>query len=233
MRVLMIDDNCFFTQSVELLMKDAGVNFTSADGGDEGIDLLKNYDFDLVLLDVNMPDMDGFQVIRAMRDSKINVPVMFLSADNGSETKVKAFSAGADDYVTKPFNGPELVARAKAIVRRAKGHSRSVVEIGELVIDLDTKTARVGDKLVPLTGKEYSVLEMLAIHKDTTITKEMFLNHMYGGMDEPDDKIIDVFVCKVRKKLMVASGGVNYVETVWGRGYLLRQETAIDRVKAA
>jgi two-component system, cell cycle response regulator CtrA len=129
---------------------------------------------------------------------------------------------GADDYLTKPFHKDELVARIHAIVRRAKGHAQSVIHTGDLVVNLDTKTVEVEGERVHLTGKEYQMLELLSLRKGTTLTKEMFLNHLYGGIDEPELKIIDVFICKLRKKLASATGGEHYIETVWGRGYVLR-----------
>ena len=132
--------------------------------------------------------------------------------------------------MTKPFHKDELVARIHAIVRRSKGHAQSVIKTGDLCVNLDTKTVEVNRARVHLTGKEYQMLELLSLRKGTTLTKEMFLNHLYGGMDEPELKIIDVFICKLRKKLAKASSGKNYIETVWGRGYVLR-EPAEDEVK--
>ena len=116
----------------------------------------------------------------------------------------------------------ELSARIKEIVRRSKGRCESTIRTGKLVVNLDTRDVSVDDQPVHLTGKEYGILELLSLRKGTTLTKEMFLNHLYGGMDEPELKIIDVFVCKLRKKLAQATGGNHYIETVWGRGYRLR-----------
>jgi two-component system cell cycle response regulator CtrA len=138
------------------------------------------------------------------------------------DSKLKGLGFGADDYLTKPFDRRELVARIQAIVRRSKGHSESVIKTGKLAVNLDTRTVEIAGQPLHLTGKEYSILELLALRKGTTLTKEMFLNHLYGGMDEPELKIIDVFICKLRKKLSAATGGENYIETVWGRGYVLR-----------
>jgi len=115
------------------------------------------------------------------------------------------------------------VARIHAIVRRSKGHAQSVIQTGDLLVNLHTKTAEVNGARVHITGKEYQMLELLSLRKGTTLTKEMFLNHLYGGMDEPERKIIDVFICKLRKKLADASHGKDYIETVWGRGYMLRE----------
>jgi two-component system cell cycle response regulator CtrA len=130
--------------------------------------------------------------------------------------------------VTKPFHKDELVARIHAIVRRSKGHAQSVIQTGDLAVNLDAKIVEVNGARVHLTGKEYQMLELLSLRKGSTLTKEMFLNHLYGGMDEPEMKIIDVFICKLRKKLAHASDGKDYIETVWGRGYVLREPTEVE-----
>jgi len=223
MRVLLIEDDSATAQSIELMLKSEGFNVYTTDLGEEGVDLGKIYDYDLILLDLNLPDMSGMDVLRTLRVGKINTPIMILSGSAEIDTKVKTFSGGADDYMTKPFHKDELVARIHAIVRRSKGHARSVIQIGDLVVNLDTKTVEVNGAPVHLTGKEYQILELLALRKGTTLTKEMFLNNLYGGMDEPEIKIIDVFICKLRKKLANASDGRDYIETVWGRGYALRE----------
>ena len=136
--------------------------------------------------------------------TKIKTPILILSGMAGIEDKVKGLGLGADDYLTKPFHKDELVARIHAIVRRSKGHAQSVIITGDLIVNLDQKTVEVDGARVHLTGKEYQMLELLSLRKGTTLTKEMFLNHLYGGMDEPELKIIDVFICKLRKKLATA-----------------------------
>jgi two-component system cell cycle response regulator CtrA len=233
MRVVVIEDDISTAQSIELMLKSERFNVYTTDLGEEGIDLGKVYDYDIILLDLNLPDMSGFEVLRSLRASKVRTPTLILSGLAGIEDKVKGFGFGADDYMTKPFHKEELVARIHAIVRRSKGHAQSVIESGDLVVNLDTKMAEINGARVHLTGKEYQILELLSLRKGMTLTKEMFLNHLYGGMDEPDLKIIDVFMCKLRKKLANASGGKNYIETIWGRGYVLRHPTDEEAVAAA
>jgi two-component system cell cycle response regulator CtrA len=199
-----------------------GFNVFTTNLGEEGVDLGKIYDYEIILLDLGLPDISGYEVLRTLRVSKIRTPILILSGMSGTEDKVRGLGFGADDYLTKPFHKDELVARIHAIVRRAKGHAQSVIQTGDLVVNLDTKTVEVGENRVHLTGKEYQMLELLSLRKGTTLTKEMFLNHLYGGIDEPELKIIDVFICKLRKKLAMATGGEHYIETVWGRGYVLR-----------
>src|SRR5450755_1784329 len=277
MRVLLIEDDSAVAQSIELMLKSESFNVYTTDLGEEGVDLGKLYDYDIILLDLNLPDMSGYDVLKQLRVSKIKTPILILSGlrsegvdlgnlddydiilldlnlpgmsgDDvlkqlrvskiktpililsglaGIEDKVKGLGVGADDYMTKPFHKDELVARIHAIVRRSKGHAQSVIQTGDLVVNLDTKTVEVGGQRVHLTGKEYQMLELLSLRKGTTLTKEMFLNHLYGGMDEPELKIIDVFICKLRKKLANASEGRNFIETVWGRGYVLREPHEVE-----
>lgn len=212
-----------------MMLTHANLNVYATNMGEEGIDLAKLYDYDLILLDLNLPDMNGHDVLRQLRLAKIDTPILILSGEDGTESKIKGFGFGADDYLTKPFHREELVARIHAIIRRSKGHAQSIIRTGRISVNLDAKTVEVGGSPVHLTGKEYQMLELLSLRKGTTLTKEMFLNHLYGGMDEPELKIIDVFICKLRKKLSQATGGENYIETVWGRGYVLREgERASD-----
>ncbi|SMX31099.1 response regulator transcription factor CtrA [Octadecabacter ascidiaceicola] len=222
MRVLLVEDDPSTAKSIELMLSHANLNVYTTDLGEEGIDLAKLYDYDLILLDINLPDMNGHEVLRQLRLSRIETPILILSGEDGTESKLKGFGFGADDYMTKPFHREELVARIHAIIRRSKGHAQSIIKTGSIAVNLDAKTVEADGSPVHLTGKEYQMLELLSLRKGTTLTKEMFLNHLYGGMDEPELKIIDVFICKLRKKLSEATGGDNHIETVWGRGYVLR-----------
>jgi two-component system cell cycle response regulator CtrA len=222
MRILLVEDDPNTSRSIELMLTHANLNVYCTDLGEDGIDLAKLYDYDLILLDLNLPDMSGHDVLRQLRLARIATPILILSGSDDTDSKLKGFGFGADDYMTKPFHREELVARIHAIIRRSKGHAQSVIRTGKIAVNLDAKTVEAEGKSVHLTGKEYQMLELLSLRKGTTLTKEMFLNHLYGGMDEPELKIIDVFICKLRKKLAEATGGQNYIETVWGRGYVLR-----------
>ncbi|MDF1872585.1 response regulator transcription factor CtrA [Vannielia sp.] len=222
MRILLVEDDPTTSKSIEMMLTHANLNVYSTDLGEEGVDLAKLYDYDLILLDLDLPDMTGHEVLRQLRLARIDTPILILSGADDTENKLRGFGFGADDYLTKPFHREELVARIHAIIRRSKGHAQSVIETGKILVNLDAKTVEVETKPVHLTGKEYQMLELLSLRKGTTLTKEMFLNHLYGGMDEPELKIIDVFICKLRKKLATATGGESYIDTVWGRGYVLR-----------
>jgi two-component system cell cycle response regulator CtrA len=233
MRVLLIEDDSATAQSIELMLKSGNFNVYTTELGEEGVDLGKLYDYDIILLDLNLPDMSGFEVLRTLRVSKVKTPILILSGLSGIEDKVKGLGFGADDYMTKPFHKDELVARIHAIVRRSQGHAQSVVQTGDLFVNLDAKTVEIDQVRVHLTGKEYQLLELLSLRKGMTLTKEMFLNQLYGGMDEPQIKIIDVFICKLRKKLADASNGKDYIETLWGRGYVLREPHEAEAVISA
>ena len=232
MRLLLVEDDPTTSRSIELMLTHANLNVYCTDLGEDGIDLAKLYDYDLILLDLNLPDMSGHEVLRQLRLAKVETPILILSGSDDTENKIKGFGFGADDYLTKPFHREELVARIHAIIRRSKGHSHSVIKTGDISVNLDAMTVDVEGASVHLTGKEYQMLELLSLRKGTTLTKEQFLNHLYGGMDEPELKIIDVFICKLRKKLATATGGESYIETVWGRGYVLRENEAAEAALA-
>lgn len=222
MRVLLVEDDPTSSKSIEMMLANANLNVYATDLGEEGIDLAKLYDYDPILLDLNLPDMNGHEVLRQLRRAKVDTPILILSGNDDADNKIRGFGFGADDYLTKPFHREELIARIHAIIRRSKGQAQSIITTGGIMVNLDAKTVEVDAAPVHLTGKEYQMLELLSLRKGSTLTKEMFLNHLYGGMDEPELKIIDVFICKLRKKLSVATGGENHIETVWGRGYVLR-----------
>lgn len=221
MRVLLVEDDPSAAKSIEAILSKTNVSVFATEFGEDGLDLAKLYDYDLIILDLDLPDMTGHEVMRKLRLAQVDTPVLVLSGTDDTESKIKGFGFGADDYLTKPFHGQELVARMNAIVRRSKGHAQSLIETGKISVNLDAKTVEAEGKPISLTGKEYAVLELLSLRKGTTLSKEVFLNHLYGGMDEPEVKIIDVFICKLRQKLNRATGGENYIETVWGRGYAL------------
>lgn len=222
MRILLVEDDISTAKSIELVLASEGIVCDIAATGEEGVDFAKMYEYDIIILDMMLPDQDGFEVLRKFRRNNVKTPVMILSGLTGSDSKVKGLGIGADDYVTKPFNRGELVARIQAIVRRSKGNASSKIKCGDITLDMETRTADIAGKSLNLTSKEYSILELLMLRKGTPIKKETFLNHLYGGIDEPEIKIIDVFVCKLRKKIEDVSGGHPYIETLWGRGYTIK-----------
>lgn len=222
MRVLLVEDDSSTAKSIELMLKSEAYVVDTTDLGEDGLDLGKIYDYDIILLDLMLPDMDGYDVLKQLRAAKVDTPILILSGLTELDNKIKGLGFGADDYLTKPFDKRELIARIQAIVRRSQGHAQSTIATGEILVNLDSRTVEVAGKPLHLTGKEYGIIELLSLRKGSTLTKEQFLNHLYGGMDEPEVKIIDVFICKLRKKIEQATDGESYIETVWGRGYVLR-----------
>jgi two-component system cell cycle response regulator CtrA len=222
MRVLLIEDDAATVRVIQnqLSAVDFAVEATSS--GEEGVDQAKIYEYDLILLDLDLPDMNGAEVLRALRVAKVRTPVMILSGTTEVVSKVKALSAGADDYITKPFHRDELIARIRSVVRRSQGHDQCVITTGDIAVNIDDRSVHVRGARVHVTHKEYQILELLSLRKGATLTKEHFMSHLYGGLDEPELKIIDVFVCKLRKKLVAATHGDHHIATVWGRGYILR-----------
>lgn len=223
MRVLLVEDNSDIASSIELTLASEGIICEVVEFGTEGIEIAKIYNYDLIILDLMLPDISGFEVLLRLRSAKVKTPILILSGITTVDQKIKGLTCGADDYITKPFNREELIARIYAIVRRSKGHSESVVRFDKVSIHLDTRIVEVDGTRVHLTNKEYAILELLVLRRGTVLNKEMFLDHLYSSVDEPEIKIIDVFVCKLRKKLADAAGGTNYIDTVWGRGYMLKE----------
>ncbi len=232
MRVLVVEDDPDIAKLTGNTLKSAGMVCDVTDLGEDAVELAKLYDFDLIVLDLILPDLDGHDVVRELRAAKIETPVLILSSLGEIDQKVRGLSCGADDYLTKPFDDQELVARIQAIVRRSKGHAESVIRTGDLAVNLDQRTVEICGRPVHLTGKEYGILELLSLRKGTTLSKEAFLNHLYGGLDEPELKIIDVFVCKLRKKL-AAVNETPFIHTVWGRGYTLKDPVQAEASQAA
>jgi two-component system cell cycle response regulator CtrA len=224
MRVLLVEDDLTAARGIMLMLKSAGAVVDHSDTGEEALELARHYDYDIVLLDLLLPDLEGFEVVRRMRIARNHTPVLILSGMSRPEAKVRALAIGADDFLTKPFDREELLARMQAVVRRCKGFSQPKLRIGSVELNLDSREVRVGATPVHLTGKEYAILELLVLRKGMILTKEAFLNHLYGGIDEPEMKIIDVFICKLRKKLGQA-GAENLIGTVWGRGYTIRDQS--------
>lgn len=230
LRVLLIEDDPITAKSVQLILTSHDILCDTAHIGNEGLEIAKIHDYDLIILDLLLPDVDGYEVLLRLRAAKVQTPILILSGLNSPDKKLQGFNLGADDYMTKPFNKEELVARIRAIIRRSKGIAESSIKFHKVNVNLDHKSVEVDGLPVKLTGSEYTLLRLLATRKGTIVSKEMFLSHLYGNKNEtpPDVKIIDVFICKLRKKLSDASNGVNYIETIWGRGHMLKDLPPIE-----
>ena len=221
MRILVVEPVGPSHQALAHHLRSEGVIVDQTDRGQEAVDLARHYDYDVVLADLVLPDMDGYDLVRSIRAARIDTPVILQAEHARPQARVKAFGIGADDFISKPCDHHELFARMQAIVRRNKGYSQPSLRCGPLQLNLDSRDVLVSGQPIRLTGKEYAILELLVLRKGMVLTKEMFLNHLYGGMDEPEAKIIDVFICKLRRKLADV-GAPNVIGTIWGRGYMVR-----------
>jgi two-component system, cell cycle response regulator CtrA len=233
MRILLIDDDAVIVTLETEVLRENNFIVDSTELGEDGLSIGKRYDYDVIILDLALPDIDGYEVLRGLRTAHVRTPVIIVSGRTEMDSKIKALNLGADDFITKPFNEAELIARVRAVVRRSTGHPHSMIRTGKLELDLDCRTAAVDNERLHLTSKEYGILEALSLRKGIPHTKEMLLNHLYGVMDEPELKIIDVFVCHLRRKLAAATGGDHYIETVWGGGYVMRDPDQIERRAAS
>jgi two-component system cell cycle response regulator CtrA len=231
MHVLIVEDNAATAKSIELILVAEGHNVSHTDSGEEAVELADLYEYDAILMDLELDDICGLEALRALRMKKIQTPVIMLTGSADVDSKIRSLSAGADDYVTKPFHKGELSARLAAVVRRARGHAESIIRTGPIALNLNTRQAEVNGVGIHLTPSEYKMLELLSLRKNTVLTKEACLSHLYNGLSEPEIKIIDVFICKLRKKIAAASGGDPHIETVWGGGYMLR-DTRDQRLAA-
>jgi two-component system, cell cycle response regulator CtrA len=203
-------------------LRAANLVVETADTGQDALDLVRHYDFDIVVLDL---EMDGYEVLLRMRDGGVGVPVLIVSNASRPEANVRALRLGADDCIATPFDWTELLARMQAIVRRSRGVSQAKAAVGPLQLNLNSREVTVNGQVLALTGKEYAILEVLVLRKGMVLTKDVLMNHLYAGLDEPEQKIIDVFICKLRRKLALA-GCDEIIGTVWGRGYIVRDPVA-------
>lgn len=229
MKILLIEDDKMTAELIQKILRDENLFCDIVANGEEALQIIKVYQYDAIVLDLALPDINGYEILQKFRDGSIRTPILVLSGYQSTQDKVRALGFGADDYVTKPFIAEELIVRLKALIRRSEGHASAIVKVGELELNLDAQCILARGIPLELTGKEYQILEFLLLRKNSTVTKSNFLNHLYSGMDEPEEKIIDVFMCKIRRKLqdVLGSDGKQYIETVWGRGYVIRDPESL------
>ena len=222
MCVLLIEDVSTASNETELILRTACFQIDKTNSGEEGLDQARVKDFDIIILSLELPDMKGEEILSRLRRTGNDTPVVILSDISDTECKLKSFGLGADDFMVKPFHREELIARIRAVIRRSKGRVSSLIRTGLLEVNLNTKSAKVAGKYLNLTEKEYQLIELMSLHKGKTLNKEIFLNHLYDKPDRSEFKNVNTLICKLRKKLMIATNGVEYIETIWGRGYVLR-----------
>jgi two-component system cell cycle response regulator CtrA len=221
MRVLLIQDDAVTSRAVEQALRGEDICVESADRGEDGMQFARHFDYDAIVIDPDLTDVNGFVLLRNLRSAQIATPVIMLSGNADTETKIKALNAGADDYLTKPCSNRELVARLRSLVRRSKGYSDSRISFGPVTLDTIAKTVEAQGRRVPLSGKEYQILELLSLRRGKTVSKETMINHIYVDGEGPNSPTIGLFMYRLRKKLAAASGGEHYIETVHQHGYLL------------
>ena len=226
MNILIVEDDDLIADSIAMALEDEGHIYTITNTAEDGLNAVREHHYDAVILDINLPDSDGFQFAKSLRRSHINTSVLVVSGRASVTDKVVALRSGADGYLTKPFDRQELIANLTAIIHRAHGHSDNKIVTGPIMVDLNKHEVLVGNKRLNLTSKEYQILELLSLRKGSTLGKSHFLSHLYGGIDEPESKIIDVIICKLRRKICAVTGGENFIHTVWGQGYVLRDNTS-------
>lgn len=222
MLILRVGTTSFFrdgNESAELRKR--CINVEIARSARDALELLRLYDYDIVLLDLNLTDMPAHEAVRMARAAGIMTPAIILAAAATSQTKTKALDQGADDFIVTPCDPEEVMARIRAVVRRSQGHSRSTLRLGTVELSLERRELRIAGKKLPISRREFAVLELLFLKQGTILNKTAFLNHLYSTSDEPEMKTIDVIVCRLRKKLVTA-GAPNLIDTVWGCGYILR-----------
>ena len=229
MHILIVEDDPVVANVLGITIEEAGHFQSTAHNIETALAELKHNNIDAVLLDINLPDGDGTRLARMIRKNYMPVPILVVSGDASTDDKIAALGAGADGYLTKPFDRFELLANLDAIIGRPHGHSSATVSAGNLEVDLNRHLALVEGESLPLTGKEFRIVEFLALRKGSVLSKAAFLSHLYGGMDEPEPKIIDVFICKMRRKLELAGASGVSIDTVWGQGYILRETAAVNQ----
>lgn len=225
MKILLIEDDPHTGRVIQNFLNEENFHCDLIKTGEEAAQVIAIYDYDVIILDIGLPDVNGHDLLQRLRNSAIKAPILILSGYQSTQDKVRALGFGADDYMTKPFVSEELIVRVKALSRRAEGHSSAIIRVGEIQLNLEARVIEIKGNPISFTEKEYQILEFLLLRKGSTLTKNNFLNRLYNGIDEPEGKIIDVFMCKIRKKLeeVLGPSGRDYIETIWGRGFVLRE----------
>lgn len=220
MRILIAEDDSRLLMQLDTLLQQHGYSVDLADDGNKALFQLSEVDYDLALIDIGLPKIDGFDVIRSARQRAITTPILILTARDRWQEKVEGLDAGADDYLTKPFHNEELLARVNALIRRASGQASSIIDCGPLVLDMQAKEVKVNEQAMDLTAYEYKVIEYLVVNPQKVISKTELTEHIYDQDFDLDSNVIEVFVGRLRKKLD-PKGTLKPIETLRGRGYRL------------
>ena len=223
MKILLAEDEVDLNNIVTRYLKKNGYSVDSVLDGEEALDYLEYSEYDLVILDIMMPKVDGFEVIKKLRDKGNHASVLMLTARDSADDKVKGLDLGADDYIVKPFDFNELLARIRAVVRRKYGNSSNKLVIGDLILDTSEKSVTRAGKQIELTGKEYEVLEYLMQSKNRILSREQIKEHVWDFDYEGDSNIIDVLIKNIRKKIDIEDGK-QIIYTKRGLGYVIKED---------
>ena len=223
MKILLAEDEVDLNNVVTRYLKKNGYSVDSVLDGEEALDYLEYSEYDLVILDIMMPKVDGFEVIKKLRNKGNHTSVLMLTARDSAEDKVKGLDLGADDYIVKPFDFNELLARIRAVVRRKYGNSSNKLVIGDLILDTSEKSVTRAGKQIELTGKEYEVLEYLMQSKNRILSREQIKEHVWDFDYEGDSNIIDVLIKNIRKKIDIETGK-QIIYTKRGLGYVIKED---------
>lgn len=223
MRILFIGGDGRYAESTTAALTSEGFHVSLCASGEEGIELAGYLEFDAIVVDAELGDMSGRRVVARLRATDVSLPILILLDEAAPASRVSALGDGADDCLSKPFHSAELGARLRAVVRRSKSHPHPVIRIGALEIDTENRELRASGRPVHLTRTEYRMFELLALRKGQTVRRSTMFETIYDGQDDPDEKVIDVFMCKIRKKIAAATCGETYISTAWGDGYKLHE----------
>lgn len=215
MRILIVEDERDLLRSLAQALREEGYAVDSAADGEDGLYKAQGWDYDAIVLDVMLPKLDGWTLLSKLRESR-KTPVLMLTAKDTTRDRVRGLDAGADDYLVKPFDLSELVARLRALIRRSAGQTRNVIEIGKVTIDTAAREVKLAGKAVQLTAREYGLVQFLALHQGEVVTRTMLYEHLFDEDDSTFSNLLDVHVSNVRKKL-----GAQFITTRRGHGYCI------------
>ena len=221
MKILVIEDDEVLSEILVAVLNKEGFAVDVTGDGEEGLYLAEQYAPDAIVLDVILPTLDGLSLLKQLRQKGITIPVLLLTTQSSVAHKVEGLNLGADDYLPKPFDHEELVARLRSIPRRNKGLGSSVIQIGDLEINVATRTMKRAGQYIDLTAKEFNLLEYLAIHADRVVSRTEILEHLYDSAFESDSNLIDVYITYLRNKID-RPFPTRLIQTVRGAGYILK-----------
>lgn len=215
MRILVVEDEPRLLRNLARALREEGYAVDTAEAGDDGLEKALAWDYDAVVLDIMLPRLDGWTILERLRQRK-QTPVLLLTARDATTDRVRGLDTGADDYLVKPFDVPELLARLRALIRRAAGKARPVIELGDVALDTRARSVTKANQPVPLTAREFAILEYLALHRGEVISRTELYDHLFDENDDTLSNLVDVHVFSIRKKL-----GAQIITTRRGQGYCI------------